>query len=272
MTPYAVYVEPTVRTTLESMIVLTGVLVAGLFLFEPTAGQSLRRANIGRFRRMRSIGDAYTTRSLLEVARSSGSVWKVVFSLGILFAVTALLLDRLAAATALEPSGGIAFGTLLGLGTFTTYNWVTQFDDAREYLRYPDEMSGVFWGKLRAFLVLSVPAGTAYLAVATIWYRVTDLVIGVAILPLVALYVFGLTAYLTGFSPNELLFDTVLFAVYGAGLALCSVPLLVAALAYGTTPVLATGIALGGALVAGILGFALSQKAPARWHEQLRTT
>lgn len=271
LTPYGVYTDPSLASAIANTAVLVGVLLAGPILFEPATESSLRRVEPDRFRQVRSLGDVYTARSLLEVIRSSGSVWKVAFSLGVLFAVTALLLDRLAAATALDPSGGIAFGTLLGLGTFTTYNWVTQFDDPREYLRYPTGMAAVFRGKRRAFLILSVPIGIGYLGIAAVWYPIADLLVGAVIFPPVALYVFGLTAYLTGFSPNELLFDTPMFALYGAGLAVLSVPLLVAALAYGEFPLRANTVSVALAAIAGLAGLVLARRAPSRWHEHLRT-
>lgn len=51
-----------------------------------------------------------------------------------------------------------AFGTLLGLGAFTTYSWVTQFESPRTYLRYPVDYADVFRGTLRAYLTLSLSA------------------------------------------------------------------------------------------------------------------
>lgn len=270
-TPYVIYADPTVTNLLVSTGVLALVLVGAPLLFEPPKRGGARRVQPDRYRRLQDRWGGLTARPLVEVHRSSGSIWKVAFSLGILFVVTALLLDRLAAATAIEPSAGIAFGTLLGLGAFTTYNWVTQLDDPREYLRYPRDMDRVFHGKRRAYLVLSVPTGFAYLALAGLWYPAVDLLLGVVVFPLVAIYVFGVTAYVTGLSPNELLFDTALFAVYGVALAALAVPLLVAALAFGEYPVAATGLTVGLSIVAAGVGILLARRAGPRWHTQLRS-
>jgi hypothetical protein len=271
LTPYALYADPGLDTLVTAGLALFGVLVVAPLVFEPPSRSGVRRVDRNRYRQIAESTDAYTARPLLSVARSSGSVWKVAFSLGILFAVTALLLDRLVAATGLEPSAGIAFGALLGLGSFTTYNWVTQGDDPREYLRYPDEMGAVFAGKGKAFGLLALPTGLAYLALAGLWYPVTDLLLGVVVFPLVSVYVFGVTAYVTGLSPNELLFDTVLFALYGVALATLAVPLLVAALAYGAAPTQTTAVAVGLSVVAALVGVALARRAGPRWHERLRT-
>lgn len=272
LTPYGTYVDQTVSGLVQGFVPMACLLVVGPVAFEPAEGsRSVRRIETDRFQQLRRFGDALTVRPLLEVSRSSGSVWKVAFSLGVLFGVTALLLDRIVAATNIDPSAGIAFGTLLGLGTFTTYNWVTQPDNPREYLRYPEEMTAVFAGKRRAFFVLSMPTGLAYLALAGIWYPPVDLLLGVVVFPLVSVYVFAVTAYITGLSPNELLFDTLRFGVYGLALALVAVPLLVAALAHGTAPTRATAVAVGLSVLAGLVGVVLSRRTGNHWHQRLRT-
>ncbi len=269
-TPYGAYLDRTATGLITGTVPVVALLAAGPFVFEPTSSRTVRRIESNRFEQLRSLGDATTVRPLLEVTRSSGSVWKVAFSLGVLFGVAALLLDRVAAATNIEPSAGIAFGTLLALGTFTTYNWVTQFDDPREYLRYPVGMDVVFRGKRRAFFALSMPTGFVYLALAGVWYPATDLLLGAVVFPLVSVYVFGVTAYLTGLSANELLFDTSLFALYGVALAVVATPLLVAALAYGTAPTESVGVAVALSAGAALVGALLSRRVGSRWHDRLR--
>jgi hypothetical protein len=271
-TPYAVYTDPTLPTAGMALGPLVVAALLGPLLFQPATGGSTRRVRTDRYRTLQRVPgiDGLTARPLLEVARSSGSVWKVAFSLGVLFGVAALLLDRVAAATGIDPSAGIAFGTLLGLGSFTTFNWVTQFDDPREYLRYPTGMDAVFGAKFRAHLALALPTGLGYLALAALWYPITDLLVGVVVFPLVAVYVFGLTAFLTGLSANALLFDTPLFAAFGAGMALLAVPLLVASLAAGSAPTLAVGGGVGLSVLAALVGYVLVGRAGPRWDDKLR--
>lgn len=271
VTPYVLTADPTPMTVAGSALLLAVLLVVGPLLFEPTSDRTLRRVEPDRYQTLRRLGDGVTARSILEVHRSSGSLWKVAFSLGILYAVAVLLLQRLATATALDPAAGIAFGTLLGLGTFTTYNWVTQFDDKREYLRYPVSYRAIFRGKRRAFFVLSVPIGLGYLAVGWFWYPTSDLLLGVFVFPLVSTYVYGVTVYLTGLSPNELLFDTALFALYGVALAAIAVPLLVASLAAGDAPRLAPAFATGLSILGALVGISLARRAGNRWEHRLRT-
>lgn len=271
-TPYAVYAEPELATLLSGLGPTVVLAVAGPLLFRPVESSQGRTRLVPVHRLSGVLPDRYglAERALIDVVRSSGSVWKVLFSMGILFAVAGVLVVELATATTLAPSTGIAFGTLLGLGGFTTYAWLTTFDDTEEYLRLPVTLGDVLAGKRTAYLALVVPAGLLYLAIATVWFPVAELAIGVVIFPLVSVYVFGLTAYVAGLSPTELLFDTPRFVAFGAAMALVAVPLLVAALAHGRYPVATTALAVAVASGAALLGVALSSRAGPRWDARLR--
>jgi hypothetical protein len=270
-TPYAIYAEPGPATLVQGLVPTALLAVAGVLLFDPgTDGGDGGGSRLfdGLFT---AVDDPLARRSLLAVARSSGSVSKVAFSMGVLVVVTALLLGQVTLATGIQPHSGIAFGTLLGLGAFTTYSWVTQFDDPREYLRFPVAYGQVFRSLRRAYLALSLSTGVAYLAVAAIWFPVGRLAVGVLVLPGVAVYVFGVTAFVTGLSPNELLFDTPLFLAFGAALATLAIPLLVAALAVPVAPRLIPAGSVVLSTGAGLLGAWLTRRAGPRWDRRLRT-
>ena len=268
-TPYALYATPSVGAAVRGLGPTLALAAAGIALFEPVDDDTSGRHRATE-RLFTGVADPLTRQPLLSVARSSGSVGKVVFSMGVLFAVTALLLGRITAATGIRPQAGVAFGTLLGLGAFTTYSWVTQFDAPRSHLRYPVGYDDVFAGTLRAYLALSLPTAAGYLAVATLWYPLGELAVGLAVVPGVAVYVFGVSAFLTGLSPNELLFDTALFAGFGAALAALAVPLLVAALVVSVAPLATTGGAVGLAGLAGAVGWWLTGRAGPRWEARFR--
>lgn len=271
-TPYALYRDPALPSAVRGFAPVAVFGVLGPVLFRPADSGAYRTAN-ERFRTVRSWlrdDDGLSTRALLEVSRSSGSVWKVLLSMGVLFGVTALLLGAVTAATGLEPSAGVAFGTLLGLGSFTTYSWVTQFDTAEEYLRYPLSTATVLAGKRRASLLLSVPAGLVYLGVATVWYDPVTLAPGLVVLPLLSVYVFGVTAFVVGLSPTELLFDTPRFLMFGAALSVVAMPLLVAALVEPSFGPVTTVAAMALAAVAAVVGLLLQRRAGPRWERRLR--
>lgn len=270
LTPYGLYADPTPETFALAVGPVVLLSALGVLLFEPADGGERGRRRAAERALVALAPDAYARRPLLAVTRSSGSFGKVLFSLGVMFAVATLVLRQVVAATGIRPAPGIALGTLLGLGAFTTYSWVTTFDEPREYLRYPVSYGAVFRGKRRAYLILSGGAGLAYLALATYWYPPADLIVGAVVMPLVGTYVFGVAAYLTGPAPNELLFDTPLFLAFGGALAALTVPLLVAALAHQVAPDFARATALGVALTGGGAGTLLSRRAGPRWDRRLR--
>lgn len=272
LTPYGLYVDPTPASAVRGFTPALAVAVVGVTTFEPVERTG------GRQRRgpLTSLADAIpdstgiARRTLLSIFRSSGSIWKVIFSMGVLFVVASVLFSELARATALDPHVGIAFGVLLGMGGFTTYAWLTQFEDAREMLRYPITTEQVLASKRWAYLVLVFPIGLGYIAVATLWFPVKELAVAVVVFPPVAVYVFGLSAYVAGLSPSELLFDTPLFLAFGIGLAVVSVPLLVAAFAYAAAPTRMLALAIAISVFSAGVGVALGRRAGPRWHRKLR--
>jgi hypothetical protein len=159
---------------------------------------------------------------------------------------------------------------LLGLGSFGTYSWLTQFDGPETYLLYPLDVAAVIRAKFVAYLALSLPAGALYLGVAAVTFGTDTLLEGAVVFGGVAVYIFGLTAYLAGLAPNELLFDTPRFARYGAGMMLVAVPLIVGAIAHVTAPLAISAGAVALALVAGAAGVALTRRAGPRWDRKVR--
>ena len=272
LTPYAIYESPSIESAVVGLAAIPIFAVLGVALFVPAGddegGDAHRRSFEGPL--LRLAPGPLARRPMLAVVRSSGSVSKVLFSMGVLFGVTALALSQVTAATGVDAHAGIAFGTLLGLGAFTTYSWVTMYDDPREHLRYPTTTGEVFAGTQRAFLVLSIGAGLVYLGVALFWYPPLEIAVGAAILPPVTVYVFGVSAFVTGLSPNELLFDTPLFVLFGAALALLSLPLLVAALAVTIAPLAVQVVAVATAFAGGGVGAWLATRAGPRWAGRLR--
>ena len=92
--------------------------------------------------------------------------------------------------------------------------------------------------------------------------------VGVVVFPLVAIYVYGVTALITGLSPNELLFDTPRFLAFGVALGVVAVPLVVAALVHTESPTLANGVAIGVAVLAALAGLLLARRASRQWADR----
>jgi hypothetical protein len=164
-----------------------------------------------------------------------------------------------------RPAPGLTVATILALGTFTTYNWLFQFEDERFYRRYPVPLEAVLRAKLAAFCLLALPVGLAYLALGGWIFGLRSLLVGVAVFVPLSLYVFGVTGCVAGFAPTELLFDTPTFALFTAATMAVLVPLVVLAIALPLAPLGLSLAAVGVACLAGGVGYLLYRRAGPRW-------
>jgi len=266
-TPYGVFGAPTLPHVVGALTLVGGVFLVGGLLFEPQSRRTTRTEK-PLFRRLHArVSDAVAVKTLLDVHRSDGGLWKLLFSGGILYAVTVALVSLAGRITGVEPAVGVSFGTVLGLTGFTTYNWLTQADGVESYLAHPIDTGGVLRGKLRAFLLLGPLVGLAFYALALARHGagLLDALTGALLLVGVACYIFGVTVYLAGLSPNEFLFDTGLFLGFGAAMALPLVPVLVIGFALSPVPVsLLAGLSAFGAVL-GLVGFGLYRRSIPKW-------
>jgi hypothetical protein len=277
LSPYRLWLGPTPLAVAGSIGLPVVLVAAGTALFRFDDGTRSRTAP-DRFgplhRRLGRLGlddGGALSKSLLDVSRSSGGFGKLVFSQGLVFGVLAVLLAYLPEVVPVRPAPGLTVATILALGTFTTYNWLFQFEDERFYRRYPVALETVFRAKLVGFCLLALPVGLAYTALGGWLFGLRSLLVGVAVFVPLSLYVFGVTGYLAGFAPTELLFDTPTFALFTAATMVALVPLVVLAIALPLAPVVLSVGAVGVAALAGVVGYLLYRRAGPRWAARART-
>ncbi|ARS88689.1 hypothetical protein [Natrarchaeobaculum aegyptiacum] len=251
------------------------VAVGSLWRYDPTYARPDRTAT-DRFARLADalpVGDdALVSKTLLDLARSSGGVWKPFVSAAILLALVAALVGLVGEITGTEPAPGIFFGGVLGLTAFTTYNWLTQFDSLEAYLVYPVDVASVFRAKRTAFVLVGTPAAGLPYLLAVVWFDATvlDAIVGAILLAGFGLYYYGLTVSVAGFDPNEFLFDVVRFATFTVGVAVALVPALVVGFVV-VPPSLESAAALTAmGLAFGAVGYVCSSRAGPRWDERYR--
>jgi hypothetical protein len=272
VTPYGLLSGVDPAAVAGSLLLPVGLGAVGIALFQFDRRTPSRTAE-NRFGTLHRAlggvdGQGLLAKSLLDVARSSGGLWKVVFSQGLVFAVLAVLLAFLPDVVPVRPEPGLTIASVLALGSFTTYNWLCQFDDTGFYLRFPVELAAVFRAKLLAFALLALPSGLAFLGLGAVVFGTGTMLVGVAVFAPLCLYVFGVTAYVAGLEPTELLFDTPVFAAFTLAMMVVLIPLVVAAIAFTLAP---TELALGSvgyATLSGGVGVGLYRRAGARWERK----
>ncbi|WP_254862705.1 hypothetical protein [Halovivax gelatinilyticus] len=261
---------PSSMLAVGSLSIVVGAVA--LAVYDPTH-VTPARTSPGRYELIRSIvpgRDPLVAKSVLDLGRSSGGYAKPLVSVTILLVLVAGLVGVVESITSVAPAPGLFFGGVLGLSAFTTYNWLTQFDDVDAYRIHPISVDELFRAKRLAFVLIGGPVVAVPYVLAIVWFDATllDAVVGGAVLAGYAIYYYGLTVALAGFAPNEFLFDGVRFGAFGLGVAIVLVPTLVVSFAFtplGTTE----GIVLVAAsvLLAGI-GIVLSDWAAGYWTER----
>ena len=265
-TPIGFYASPSPITAATAAVPILVLAVVGVFVFDPERGggtESYRDVYPGLRDLLR--GEGLAAKMVLDVTRSSGGVWKIFFSVGILFGVFVFLVLYVDLVSNIVAAPGLAFAVLLSISTVSVYHWINRFDRLEDYTSLPVDVEEVFRAKAVTFAAVSVPVAYAYLFVGVAVFGFDEIVAGIAVLPLATTYVFGVTVYLTGTEPNELLLDSKLFAVFTAAVAVVAVPLFVASIAYLRFPVEATVFALVLSAVAAAVGFVLYRRAVPRW-------
>lgn len=272
ITPLGAFTGPEVGGVLAGLGLTLVVLLVAVAAFDPTA-PATRRTPRGRFRAwLARIGDPIAARTLLEVHRGAGGFAKLFVSGFILLGVTVVLIEFATTVTEVRMSIGVAFGTILGLAGFTTFNWLTLADEPSSYLVHPIDLAGVVGGKHRAFAV-TAPAVCGVCYVIAIGYYGVGLrsaVLGGIVLLGVTWYTLGLTVHLAGLWPNEFLYDTARFVGLWLGVGVALVPLLVVAFAFapldgwGALAVAVVGCVLGG------VGYGLLTESASRWDGRYR--
>ena len=276
-TPYGFYRNPTVATAFAGYGPTVAIAIVAALVYDPTAADRTaprrRRpeSTRGRVSRWLLGADPLLAKSVLDVSRSSGGLWKVAFSGGVLFAVCYGLVALAETITGVPASPGVSFGAVLSLVAVTSYAWLTQYDDVDEYGSLPVTIEDVFAVKFRAFLAVAVPTGVGFYAIAMVLTgpTATDALVGVVVLGGLEVYLFGLAVATTGLRPDELLFDAGSYVRFGAGMAGALIPVLVVGFVVPLTPALLAALTVA-AVGFGVAGFVLYRWRAPRWAVRYR--
>lgn len=268
LTPLGFYEAPSATSLALGFLPLVAATVVGVFGFSPAAS-ARNPEHPARFDAARSLTrfdrSGLTAKMLLDMTRSSGGFLKIFFSVGMLFLVFVFLVLYVDVVSDVVSSPGIAFATLLAISSISVYHWLNRFDRPTDYTMLPVDTGDVIASKFRALLVLSLPASYVYLLLAAALFGFDEMVLGAVLLPLLTLYFYGVTVYMTGLDPNELLLNSRLFAVFGAVVALVALPMFVAAIAYVEFPRETAAFTVGLSLAASVAGVALYRRAKVKW-------
>lgn len=272
-TPIAFYRAPGLATALQGFLPILALAYLALYFFRPEHRVQARTVT-DRFHPLKSVlwfdRDGLTTKFLLDMHRSSGGFWKLLISEGIIFGIFVFLVESVPALATFRAAPGIGFAVILAMASLAVYSWMNRFDATGNYLKFPLDYGDVLRAKLVTYLALSLPVSVLYLLTVAAWFGTTGLAAGFLLLPLLSIYLFGVTAYLTGTRTDQLLFDSRTFTVFGLAVGIVVVPLFVTALLYPQIPEIAPSFAVLFSLMAAYIGFLLYRRAGPRWADRTR--
>lgn len=251
-------------------------LLAGVWRFEfsepPKPSNStknvIRQSGFVRLQRRLGGGPlaSLVAKTVFDVHRSSGGVWKLALSSGVLLGAAFLVVAFVETYVTLPLVPAVLFGAVLGATAFPTYSWLTQVDSPPEYQLYPVSTQSLYRAKAGAFVLLETPVvlvyylGMAFFTDAS----VADLALGGGVLVGAVVFLFGVTVFVTGFQPNEFLFDTVRFSAYSLLMLVGLLPLVVAGFVLPALPDVFSTLTLVYAVVIGVAGYVAFDRASAR--------
>jgi hypothetical protein len=151
-------------------------------------------------------------KDLIDLYRSGSVVGQTLFSFLIPLVIIWFFLSLLG--PYLPPHGLLfMFAILTGVIASTMYTWVTMFDSFGPYSCLPVAVSTLIASKITTFSVLQTVPAVFIAAIAILSGESLFIVPAVVLCLAVSFYAAGVTTWLTGLSPNVLVYDVkVLFA------------------------------------------------------------
>lgn len=220
-----------VLTTLASVVFIT----IGLYNFEGTQrSYSQQRKNL--YSKTVNSLNVTDTRSLLavkyfvDIRRSAGGFWKVVFSSFVIAFSGYVLVAGLAEFYTIRPNSGFLFGSITALIAFSIYTVIFRYDSIETYLKLPVSKKTVYESKIFTYLLLSISIGIAYYTPTIFTYgsaQLSEYIQGLAILLSMLCYQLGLLLILVKDDPTGFLFDGVLFSTFSGLVMALLVPALI---------------------------------------------
>ncbi|MCJ7428932.1 MAG: hypothetical protein MUP66_00920 [Candidatus Nanohaloarchaeota archaeon QJJ-5] len=224
-TPLALFFEPTMRTAFFGFVPIVVLLMLSAVLF----GTEHRKARTARplypaiMDKTPSIS-FLGAKTVLDIIRSSGNVFKLVFSQLVVFAFFVYLIESISFLRIFVDAPGASFAVLMALASVSVYNWVNRFDRLSSYLILPVDEAGVLGAKMKAFLYLAIPSSYPFVIASGVMFGWEGMALGLLVLPLLIIYMGGITAYMAGMEPNKMLLDVWTFTLFGAATSIVIVP------------------------------------------------
>jgi len=215
--PLLLYLSFSWTAFLVTCTVLVLLFAVSIVLFDPQETEKNRetgnafRPLLVRFAFLPN--PSLAAKDMIDLYRSGSIIGQTLFSFVIPLAVIWFFLSLLA--PIFPPHGLILmYAIVAGVIASTMYTWVTMFDAFGSYSCLPVAVSTLIAGKVTTFSLLQVVPAVFIAAVAILAGEIPNLVPAVVLCLAVSFYAAGIMVWLTGLSPNVLVYDVKVLFVY----------------------------------------------------------
>lgn len=193
---------------------------------------------------------------LVDIIRSPGGLWKVLFSTGMITisgASVVLIVTETIVTQNLEIYP-IIFSVIISLTAYPVYTMIFRYDEFSTYDNYPVSKEQVMKSKFITYIILSTSTSLIYYIILVSIYqsKILHTVIGLFIIVGFLIYQFGIMSKIVKDKPLQFLFDGFLFSVYSSLMMFIMIPLLIVGM-YGLY--LSSSIVYGVGFIGILLGF-----------------
>lgn len=200
-----------------SVIVLSILFALSVLLFSPEqtgSTKEFRDAFAPLHQKFAFLPDPpLAAKDVIDLYRSGSAIGQTLFSFLIPLAVIWFFLSFLG--PYLPPHGLIfLFAIVTGVIASTMYTWVTMFDSFGPYACLPVAVSRLISGKITTFSLLQIVPVLFIAAVAFLAGEAANIIPAVVLCLAVSFYAAGVMVWLTGLSPNVLVYDVKVLFVY----------------------------------------------------------
>lgn len=190
-------------------------------------------------------------KSVLDVSRSSGGLFKILMSIGVLLGLYYYIVNYVPIASYLLSNPLMSFSVVLGMMSVSIYNWLNTYDTGQDYLYLPLQKEKLLKSKFKAFKAISAALIVPTLTLSYLVYG-GNLLLSIATGYITAYYIGAITMHEAGLNPNEEMINAVTFTKFLMLVNVLVVPLL-ALTSLDLDPVYTLGLLVPMAVIAKII-------------------
>lgn len=173
--------------------------------------------------------DSLIAKTLIDIKRSAGGLWKIKFSTSSVILTSAFLIYIVNEFLQLSPKPEFLFGGLFSLMAYPLYTIIFRYDGIKSYSTLPITESEIYRSKAISLAGVGIILSLLYYTPFMIFLDVglIDAINGLIVLIGLLVYQFGVLMHIVEDEPIKFLFDGAYFALYALSILVFIIPLLI---------------------------------------------